>query len=153
MPIACSTVFRQRVCHFPPCGAVFYLCPHCDRGQRYCTSHCREKSRRLQRRAANRRYHESLGSEGRLDHCQRQREYRQRLKARVTDQSSLQASPCVNLTLPPAAEPVEAPPEPQRGLAPGAFRLAGPPGGVVCQICGRWGLWINPFPEVKHDFR
>jgi len=25
--------------------------------------------------------------------------------------------------------------------------------GVVCQICGRRGRWVNPFPEVKHDFR
>ena len=89
MPVACSTVFRQRVCHFPPCGAVFYLCAHCDRGQRYCRPHCRDKSRRLQRREANRRYEQSLGLDGRLDHRQRQREYRQRLKARVTDQSSL----------------------------------------------------------------
>ena len=24
---------------------------------------------------------------------------------------------------------------------------------VVCQICGRRGRWVNPFPEVEHDFR
>jgi hypothetical protein len=106
--VACSTVFRQRVCRFTPCRAVFYLCPHCDRGQQYCTPRCREKSRRRQRREANRRYEQSLGPEGRLDHRQRQREYRQRLKARVTDQSSLQTSLCVNLRVPPAPEPVEA---------------------------------------------
>ena len=41
---ACSTVFHQQVCHFPSCGAVFYLCRHCDRGRRYCTSRCREKA-------------------------------------------------------------------------------------------------------------
>ena len=153
VPIACSTVFRQRVCHFPPCGAVFYLCPHCDRGQRYCSFRCREKSRRLQRREANRRYQQSLGRDGCLDHRQRQREYRQRLKARVTDQSSLRASPCVNLTLPSARAPVEAPLEPLGDLALGASRLTGPAGWVVCQICGRRGRWVNPFPEVKHDFR
>ena len=88
---------------------MFYLCPHCDRGQRYCRPHCRDKSRRLQRREANRRYHQSLGLEGRIDHRQRQREYRQRLKARVTDQSSLGASPYVNLTAPPVPQPAEAP--------------------------------------------
>jgi len=70
-----------------------YLCAHCDRGQRYCRPHCREKSRRLQRREANRRYHQSLGLDGRLDHRQRQREYRQRLKGRVTDQSSFVLPP------------------------------------------------------------
>ena len=132
---------------------MFYLCRHCDRGQRYCSLRCRQKSRRLQRREANRRYQQSLGREGRLDHRQRQREYRQRLKARVTDQSSLPASPCVNLTAPPAREPPEATPEPNRGPAPGASRLAGPAGWVVCQVCGRRGHWVNPFPEVKHDFR
>ena len=129
---------------------MFYLCAHCDRGQRYCRPHCREKSRRLQRREANRRYHQSLGLDGRLDHRQRQREYRQRLKGRVTDQSSLRASPYVNLTAPPAPEPVEATPEPPRHPAPDTARHVG---WVVCQICGRRGRWVNPFSEVQHDSR
>ncbi len=150
MPAACSTLFRQRVCHFPPCGAVFYLCRHCDRGQQYCSPRCREKSRRLQRREANRRYEQSLGAEGRLDHRQRQREYRQRRKARVTDQSSLHSSPCANLTAPRTCEPVEATPELERRPLPDT---EWPTGWVVCQICGRWGRWVNPFPEVEHDFR
>jgi len=149
VPVACSTVFRQRVCQFPPCSAVFYLCRHCDRGQRYCSSRCREKSRRLQRREANRRYEQSLGPEGRLDHCQRQREYRQRLKARVTDQSSLPSSPCVSLTVRPAPARVEAAAVVEfRPSSRKAIRA----GWVVCQICGRRGRWVNPFPEVKHDF-
>ena len=148
MPVACSAVFRQRVCHFPPCGAVFYLCHHCDRGQRYCSSRCREKSRRLQRREANRRHQHS--PEGRLDHRDRQRSYRRRLKARVTDQSSPRASPHVNLRVPPAREPVEAAPAPGLRPSPGA---EDPSGWVVCQICGRRGRWIDPFAEVKHDSR
>jgi hypothetical protein len=127
---------------------VFYLCPHCDRGQRYCRPHCRDKSRRLQRREANRRYEQSLGREGRLDHCQRQREYRQRLNACVTDQSSLRASPCVNLTAPPVPPPPE--PPPAVDFSPGA-EAEYAASGVVCQICGRRGHWVNPFPEVKHD--
>ncbi len=147
MPIACSTVFRQRVCHFPPCGAVFYLCPHCDRGQRYCSSRCREKSRRLPRRQANRRHQQS--PEGRLDHRDRQREYRRRQRARVTDQSSLRASPYVNLTAPPTSEPLAGAPQPDPLPRPDT-ELA--PGWVVCQICGLRGRWVNPFPEVKHDF-
>jgi len=146
--VACSAVFRQRVCQFPPCGAVFYLCPHCDRGQRYCSSRCRERSRRLQRREANRRHQQS--PEGRADHRDRQREYRKRQCARVTDQSSLRDSPCVNLMAPPAFEPLAETPEPDPPTPPGA-ELA--PGWVVCQICGRRGRWLNPFPEVKHDFR
>jgi len=144
VPALCSTVFRQRVCQFPPCSAVFYLCRHCDRGQRYCSSRCREKSRRLQRREANRRYEQSLGDGGRLDHRQRQREYRQRLKARVTDQSSLPSSPCVNLTVRPTPARVEAPAVVEfRPSSREAIRA----GWVVCQICGRQGRWINPFPR------
>ena len=149
MPTACSAAFRQRVCRFPPCRAVFYLCRHCDRGQRYCSSRCREKSRRRQRREANRRHQRS--PEGRLDHRDRQRAYRRRWKARVTDQSSLPASPCVNLTAPPASKPAEATREPERLSAPSTTGLGEPVGWVVCQICGRRGRWVNPFPEVKHD--
>jgi hypothetical protein len=66
------------------------------------------------------------------------------LKARVTDKSSLRSSPCVNLTVPPAREPVEATP------APDLFPFPGPrsaTGWVVCQICGRRGRWVNPFPR------
>jgi hypothetical protein len=129
---------------------VFYLCQRCDRGQRYCRPHCREKSRRLQRREANRRYQQSLGLEGRLDHRQRQREYRQRLKARVTDQSSLRASPCVNLTAPLAPEPAQA--SPAAVFSPGSD-AEDAASWVICQICGRRGRWINPFPEVKYDCR
>ncbi len=129
---------------------VFFLCAHCDRGQRYCSSRCREKSRRLQRREANRRHQQS--AEGRLDHRDRQRAYRRRSKARVTDQSSLRPSPCANLTVPPAREPVEAAPAPDRLPSPGVSRLAGPAAWVVCHICGCRGRWIDPFPEVKHDF-
>ena len=148
MPTACSTVFRQRVCHFPPCGAVFYLCRHCDRGQRYCSPRCREKALRLQRRQANRRHQQSR--EGREDHRDRQREYRQRLKARVTDKSSLPPSRYGNLTPPAASEFDQAPARLDLRPSPGART---PAGWVVCQICGRRGRWINPFPEVQHDFR
>jgi hypothetical protein len=151
VPTACSAAFRQRVCGFPPCGAVFYLCRHCDRGQRYCSSRCREKSRHLQRREANRRHQRS--PEGRLDHRDRQRAYRRRLKARVTDQSSLRASPCVNLTVPPASKPAEATREPEWLSARSTTCLGEPAGWVVCQICGRRGRWVNPFPEVQHDSR
>ena len=120
---------------------MFYLGRHCDRGQRYCSSRCRQKSRRRQRRQANRRHQQS--PEGRLDHRDRQRDYRQRQRARVTDQSSLRASPYANLTVPPTSEPLAGAPRPGAELAPSW---------VVCQICGRRGRWVNPFPEVKHDF-
>ena len=127
---------------------MFYLCPHCDRGQRYCSLRCRQKSRRRQRREANRRHQQS--PEGRLDHRDRQRTYRQRQRARVTDQSSLRSPSGANLIAPQAPRPVEAAPEPEIFPSPDAELEAG---WVGCQSCGRRGRWINPFPEVKHDFR
>jgi hypothetical protein len=58
---------------------LFFICTHCDRGQRYCSSICRRTCRLQQRRAARRRHQHSL--EGRLDHRDRQRAYRLRRAA------------------------------------------------------------------------
>jgi len=82
-----EVVLRPRRCR--RCNAVFWICPHCDRGQRYCSSFCRIPARRQQRRGANRRHQQS--PEGRADHRDRQREYRHRcreIRARVTDHGS-----------------------------------------------------------------
>ena len=127
---------------------MFYIGRHCDRGQRYCSSRCREKSLRRQRRQANRRHQQS--PEGRLDHRDRQRDYRQRQRARGTDQSSLRSPSGANLIAPQAPRPVEAAPAPEIFPSPDAELEAG---WVGCQSCGRRGRWLNPFPEVKHDFR
>jgi hypothetical protein len=105
---------------------VFYVCSRCDRGQRYCTERCRAKARREQRRAANRRHQQS--PEGRLDHRDRQREYRRRLIARrVTDQGSDAAISFSTLPLP------SPPPLDRCGSEP------------VCRICGSAGVLIDPF--------
>ena len=146
MLVARVPVFRQRICHWAPCGAVFYLCRRCDRGQRYCSPRCREKALRLQRRQANRRHQQS--PEGRDDHRDRQREYRQRFQARVTDKSSPRPSACGNLPASLPEEPGKAIPAPD--LLPAETRST--PRWVVCQICGCRGRWINPFSEVQHDF-
>lgn len=117
---------RQRLCRGQACGSVFYVCRPCDRGQRYCSERCRGKARRQQRRAANRRHQRS--PEGRLDHRDRQREYRLRLAAlRVTDQRS--EAKVAFSTLPPA------------------ISLPTFPCGdeVFCCVCGRTGTLIDPF--------
>src|SRR6201997_547495 len=51
-----EVVLRLRVCLGEECGALFFLCSHCDRGQRYCNLACRQQARLYQRRCANRRY-------------------------------------------------------------------------------------------------
>jgi hypothetical protein len=105
---------------------VFYVCRPCDRGQRYCSERCRDEARREQRRVANCRHQRSV--EGRLDHRDRQREYRRRVAARrVTDQGS--GEEVCAFTLPPLTQaPVE--------TASGA---------VICSVCGRRGRLVDPF--------
>ena len=137
MPASCPTVFRQRVCRFPSCLTVFYLCRHCDRGQRYCSPCCREKSRRQKRHEANRRHQQSL--EGRLDHRDRQRAYRQR---RVTDQGSIRWLPDAKMAM---AEPQTPAPAAGAPESPLTVPVSGDFGWVVCQICGRRGRFVNPF--------
>ncbi len=79
---------------------MFAVCVGCFRGQCYCGAGCREEARRQQHSEANRRYQQT--PEGRANHRRRQREYRERLRARVTDQAtggevavSSSLSPCV----------------------------------------------------------
>jgi len=144
MPDSDPFVFRPRICHWPPCGAIFYLCRRCDRGQRYCGPHCREKALRLQRRQANRRHQQS--PEGRADHRDRQRDYRRRQRARVTDKSSPPPAASANLSERAGIATCEVAP------APNFRRFSSPPpqeGWVVCQICGRRGRWVDPFPPLR----
>jgi hypothetical protein len=126
MATAEQVPFRQRFCRAQACGSVFYVCRRCDRGQRYCSERCRDKARREQRRAANRRHQGS--PEGRLDHRDRQREYRRRLVAlRVTDQGSEARIDFSNLLAPSALQPDRCGSE------------------VLCRVCGQKGTLIDPF--------
>jgi hypothetical protein len=106
------------------------VCRSCDRGQRYCSDRCRDEARRQQRRAANRRHQCSV--EGRLDHRDRQREYRRRLVALcVTDQGSGGVSELPTLDSDAAEEDTSRP----------ALCL----GVVCCMVCGRFGFLIDPW--------
>lgn len=133
--MAADLLLRRRVCR---CGTIFYICRSCDRGQRYCSDRCRQKARRQQRREANRRHQQSL--EGRLDHRDRQRLYRQRLRSRkksVTDQGSLDTNPSDTIVR-------------DKGVV-----REGPMDGsgsnrVFCIRCGRAGGSIPSIWEVKN---
>jgi hypothetical protein len=134
-----EAALRQRACVAPDCQAIFFICAHCDRGHRYCSATCREHNRRGQQRRANSRHQRS--EEGRLDHRDRQREYRQRCQstaAGVTDQGSLLIATPAPLT---------------RGQAPAI--LTAPLQSSVpvwssprCRICGRVLRFVNPFPRI-----
>ena len=84
--MAREVVLRQLSCRWPDCGLVFYICNSCYRRQAYCGKTCRKKARREQRRLADQRYRKT--KEARLDHRDRQREYRERCRLRVTDHTS-----------------------------------------------------------------
>jgi hypothetical protein len=120
---------------------MFFICRSCYRGQTYCSRPCQQKSRREQLRLANRRYQRSL--EARLDHRDRQREYRRRCSGRVTDQSSLAPDSSsrigrvlAGLSLPPAPEESD---DPGQRTRQERFQR------MFCIVCGRWGQFIEIF--------
>lgn len=77
------------------CHAQVIICPHCDRGQIYCSSECSAAARFQSCRAAEKRYQLTL--KGKMMHAMRQRRYRARLKEKMTDHSS--RSPAQNALL------------------------------------------------------
>ena len=150
-----EVVLRQRSCR--KCHAVFWICSHCDRGQCYCSSFCRVRARRQQRRRANRRHQRS--PEGRADHRDRQREYRHRhrqVSARVTDQGSASISSPRNIASWESRSAITA-----SSRAPSAafgFTRALPvwrkeseqerPPFLRCIQCSRRGRFVDPFPKI-----
>ena len=115
---------RQKTCRH--CSRLFAICAACDRGHAYCTPRCRAAGRRRSLQAARARHQQS--PEGRLDHRDQQRAYRDR--RRVMDQSSTTPRRSTRLPVPDAA-PVR-PPTPTR-----------------CVVCGRSSRWLVPMREPR----
>jgi len=67
---------RLVICGRLECRRQFFLCPWCDRAQRYCSSTCAGAARRRTLRAAGRLYQQSR--RGRFRHAARQARYRAR---------------------------------------------------------------------------
>ena len=92
---------------------------------------CRQKTQRQQGRDANRRHQQS--QEGRLDHRDRQRDYRERCRRRVTDDTSPAPSGSDSIV---TAEPFRSEDEP--GSVSGEDRYAtSAEFEPACIICGR----------------
>lgn len=120
-----GSTHRMRRCCGPDCGAVFFVCIRCDRGQRYCSGDCRQSARRRKTRAANARYQRS--DAGRRAHRLRQKAYRRRsAERRVTYQGP------TSVTSPPS------------------IRLLAPPS---CVVCRRQTVWVNPYPPLPYRLR
>lgn len=152
MAVPGEAILRQRVCRGRQCHAVFWICRHCDRGQCYCSEACRTQARLEQRRRANCRHQRS--PEGRLDHRDRQREYRRRCtertrQARVTDQGSLSIASSANIPQWDARS-TETAIQPSPAVI---FARRWPehrPGPLLhCIVCGRSGRFVDPFPRIR----
>lgn len=108
------------------CLGLFSVCRSCFRGQRYCGPACRSKGRRRVVRAARARHQRS--EEGRLDHRDRQRAYRQRRRSGkrpgVTDPGSQPEAAAVECAAasPPAVPAVGTPERAEREPADGAVQ-------------------------------
>jgi len=144
MLVPAKKFFRLRFCRASECGVLFFICSSCDRGNRYCSATCRKLARRIQWRAASRRHQGS--PEGRLDHRDRQRSYRQRRVALaqgaqsddVTHQGS-QAEATRRTLMSFSPRRVR-----QSGRRP-SHKARSDFGALVCQFCDLVGRFVNPF--------
>lgn len=151
MPDSSATVFRQRICRAAGCGAEFWICRSCDRGQRYCSQECRQQTRRVQCREANCRHQRSL--EGRLDHRDRQRAYRKRrVLARVTDQGRQASGGSARMARIPPFSPAGSVSTDLKNSLPSADWKNGL---ICCSVCGQLGYLPIPFakkpPQSQSD--
>ena len=129
-------ILFQLFCRAEGCGGLFFICRCCYRGQVYCSQRCRERSRREQRRRANRKH--QMSWEGRLDHRDRQAAYRRRRAVRlVTDQGS-DAEPSLSMLA------VKAKGQRRMVLREAWNDGVGKP---FCIVCGRSGRFIDPSPR------
>ena len=130
-------MWRQEFCRGLGCGAMFYICRSCYRGQVYCRDECRRRRRRQQRRRANRRYQQDPEIRG--DHCQRQRDYRERCRRRVTDHTSARRARSGNIKKPLKETGVSMPLVEEFHDQPG-FERRQAALRPICILCGRVGV-------------
>ena len=148
MAVSPQTVFRQRFCKASECRSLFFICSHCDRGQRYCSEVCRQISRLQQQRAARRRYQQS--PEGRLDHRDRQRAYRLSKATILRDPGEESVMDHGSPTVATSATMGRRVTGPRSLLHPKSWNLGkqlAPAGSIICRFCGRLGRFVDPFHE------
>ena len=115
---------------------MFFLCRHCDRGDRYCSRRCREEARRTTLRGAGQRYQRSR--QGRLHHAARQARYRAR-QQKVTHQTSHIAPGSGIVPTPLATNTTTVSGREESRDADGPRPLARP----RCARCGRPGRFVR----------
>jgi hypothetical protein len=84
-------ILLRRFCQNEGCGMPFFICESCERGQCYCSETCSYQARLQKCRGYNRNHQQS--PEGRRDHADRQRAYRDRKSGKkMTDHGSIRPS-------------------------------------------------------------
>ena len=119
---------------------------------RYCSTACQAEARRQQRRCANRRHQQS--PEGRKDHRDRQRDYRQRRAQKsVTDQGSASISSPGNMSTWDARSAQVAVRVDIAVASVQARKLSSKPRPpfLRCIGCGRRGRFVDPFPKIRRS--
>jgi hypothetical protein len=148
--------FRQDRCAW--CNRIFHVCRRCDRGQIYCQRRCRRLGRQRSQSRARRRHQAT--PEGRRDHADRQRRYRERKKKNVTEQGSNAVDASGTIT--PAGSPPPKEGASESGAedrdannpkpnSPGP-RPPAPGSGVRCCVCGRSSVYVR-FGWLQHHSR
>ena len=136
--MAAEVELRRLFCRGSGCGVMFYICRSCYRGQVYCGDECRRRMRRQQKRRANRKHQDS--PEGRLDHRDRQRAYRERCRLRrVTDHTSAGRARSGKIKKPLTETGISTP---SAELADDRSRFGRLQAAIrpVCIVCGRRGV-------------
>ena len=158
---------RQARCGF--CLGIFSICRPCDRGQLYCSPRCRREGRAVSRRRANRRHQQT--DEGRLDHRDRQRRWRDKRRigrsaargggaaaANVTDNGSPVGASCGTDATGPSvpvtsAGPHEAEEMPLHVDPPSNLDPCAPVAAPVCAFCGYTALYVHFEPFARRSPR
>lgn len=129
------------------CGERFFVCVSCYRGQGYCSPECRRPSRVRLKREARARHQRTR--EGRLDHRDHQRAYRERIALRVTDLGSQKVDAPVDCV------PASAPATPISGVLVSTDKGTHdglphqPVRAIRCVVCGREGSLILARPHRR----
>lgn len=120
----------MRSCNW--CGAVFFICRCCDRGQAYCGDECRCRGRTRSKRLARAR-HQST-PEGRADHRDAMSALRERQHAGVTDQGFERAPVERTVAIEEVTDAMEG-----KGVHPRAAQR--------CIVCGRTSRFVRWWPS------
>ena len=87
------------------CQQPFWICRRCYRNHRYCSETCRKWSRKDGQRVARRKHQQSL--EGKLDHRDRQKAYRDRQMEKSNELRDTVTEQCIEATQSSVQAPIE----------------------------------------------